>query len=129
MSILLSSLLLCLVVSPTSAAPKDNIDRENLQSILDIQERLIRKLATRVSYMSSSAVLRFWAECPECKTKLVLPEWSESSERETINFWHCLDCEKEFETIDQRVAIGREVKQPQFAAEFEEPFLPGLLAA
>jgi hypothetical protein len=61
--------------------------------------------------------------------KLVLPEWSESSERETINFWRCSVCEKEFETIDRRVAIDRGVKRPQTAAELEEPFLPGLLAA
>jgi len=79
--------------------------------------------------MSPSAALRYWAECPACQTKLVLPECSESSGHETINYWHCLVCEKEFETIDQRVAIDREVKQPQTAAEFEEPFIPGLLAA
>jgi hypothetical protein len=79
--------------------------------------------------MSPGAILRFWADCPGCKTKLALPEWSESSEQETINYWHCLVCQKEFETIDRRAAIDRKVKQPQTAAELEEPFLPGLLAA
>jgi hypothetical protein len=40
-----------------------------------------------------------------------------------------LVCQKEFEMIDRRVAIDRGAKQQQTAAELEEPFLPGLLAA
>jgi hypothetical protein len=79
--------------------------------------------------MSPSAALRFFAECPGCKTKLVLPEWSESTERETINYWHCLVCQKEFETIHRRVTIDHGLKQPQTNAELNEPFIPGLLAA
>jgi hypothetical protein len=40
-----------------------------------------------------------------------------------------LVCQKEFETIDRRLAIDRGAEQQQTAAELEEPFLSGLLAA
>jgi hypothetical protein len=74
--------------------------------------------------MARSASIRFYAECPDCKTGMMLAEWSESvGERETINFWCCPVCEKEFETVD------RERLPLQTAAEIEEPFLPNLLVA
>jgi len=73
--------------------------------------------------MKQTAALRFWAECPYCKTTAILPEWSESNERETVNFWCCSICEKEFQTVHQAI------KQPPFNPNPNEPFLPNLLVA
>jgi hypothetical protein len=80
--------------------------------------------------MPQSASLRFWAACPGCQTKIVLPEWSETvGEKETINFWRCSVCEKEFQTIHCDVTAHCKLQPSLTDAELEEPFLPGLLAA
>lgn len=80
--------------------------------------------------MSPSAALRFSAECPGCKTKIVLPEWSETfGGKHTINYWRCSVCEKEFETVHCDLMAKCTLQPSQTAAESEEPFLPGLLAA
>jgi|GEM_PF-902696 len=80
--------------------------------------------------MARSAALRFWTECPGCKTKIVLPEWSETiGEHETINFWCCPVCEKEFETTESVLMTDCGLLQPQTDAELEESLLPHLLVA
>jgi hypothetical protein len=80
--------------------------------------------------MPQSASLRFSAECPVCKTKIALPEWSETAgEKHTINFWRCSVCEKEFETVHCDLMAQCTLQPSQTDAEIEEPFLPGLLAA
>jgi predicted Zn-ribbon and HTH transcriptional regulator len=53
--------------------------------------------------MTKTASLRFASTCPHCKVPLIEPEWSESVEYETVNFWHCGVCGFNFETIDGHV--------------------------
>lgn len=55
--------------------------------------------------MVALASLRVSTQCPRCEMPLVIPERSEClSDRETVHFWHCPVCGKEFKTVDQSVA-------------------------
>ena len=62
------------------------------------------------------------ASCPNCKTVLTSPEWSESvRENETTYLWRCTVCGREFET--KRNFVEKEPSE----AELAEEFLPDLV--
>lgn len=73
---------------------------------------------------ASIASLRISAECDRCKTKLIVPEWSEVvGASETVHIWRCPICGNEFETIENKMV------QTMSDDEVIEDFFPNLLVA
>jgi len=60
--------------------------------------------------------------CPCCGIKLISPEWSERiNADQTVNFWSCVICGKEFRTTDNII------DQTMDSDELAEEFLPNRL--
>ena len=75
--------------------------------------------------MARKVSFEFSAECPQCKMKMMFPEWSEAiGEHETVNIWCCPICRKEFETTEYG-----QVPSQDDAKRAEQLFFPDLLVA
>ena len=73
---------------------------------------------------ASIASLRVSAQCNQCQTYLVYPEWSEPlGPGKSVHLWHCLFCGNDFETIDDKPS------QTMSDQEVVEELLPELLVA
>ena len=62
-----------------------------------------RKQQGGADMSASVASLRISAECDQCKTPLIAPEWSEIiGTNETVHIWRCSVCGHEFKTIENK---------------------------